>query len=90
MQSLPSSPQPKKGLRKKYILGLCAQEFPSIHWDSPMVHEYLIIQLGERPECRLRALSLLNVLCSERRLPEAFLPVAQRFPTYKTVREAQR
>ncbi len=54
------------------------------------MHEYLVIQLGERPECRLRVLSLLDILCSERRLPDAFLPVGQRFPTYRTVRAAQR
>jgi hypothetical protein len=55
-----------------------------------MVHEYPVIPLGERPECRLPALSLLNVLRSEWRLLDAFLPVTQRFPTYEIMRVAQR
>jgi hypothetical protein len=54
------------------------------------MHEYPVIQLGERPECHLYVLSLLDVLHSERRLPDAFLPVAQRFPTYETMHAAQR
>jgi hypothetical protein len=53
------------------------------------MHEYPIIQLGERLECRLRVLSLLDILRSERRLINAFLPVAQQFPTYETLRATQ-
>jgi hypothetical protein len=54
------------------------------------MHEYLVIQLGERPECRLRALSLLDVLCFNRRLPDALQHGLPQFLSNGSIREAQR